>query len=1220
MTALQPFELATAPLADGTMLLEASAGTGKTYTLVGLLLRHLLEGKLPRLDQALVVTFTVAATAELKTRLRRALLQTLRAVTHGDDDPFFAGLAKLPNAAERLRAALDDFDQVDVATMHGFCKRVLEQAAFQSRQPLQSELTLDPRERQLAAAADALRSLYDTAMAWPAVLAGHHGFTPESLQLDYQRWQLHPGASLQPPPAALPAALEEVAAAAALAQASHDDGVAALLQATVWNKDAAPFGEQAALGLQQLADCLRGPLPLQLPQLLRYAKEELLARANKRKRPVFEHAFFLACERLRVAIAAAKAPLRSHLLAGLHARFLRRNQREQVLSFQDLLQRTYDSLRDPVHGEAPRAALRQRYRIALIDEFQDTDTLQYGIFAPLFADRGLYLIGDPKQSIYAFRGADLRTYLAARADAGRQHTLLVNYRSAAALVTAVQRLFARPGSFASKGIDMPEVVAHARSDQLLVDDDGGPPLRFVCLPGAANGKPLPRKQAEARITADVAAEIARLLQQPARLDGRPLRPRDLAVLTRSHREAALVQAALQTLGIAAVTRGTGDVLRSDEAEDLLRWLVAVLRPHDRGLVRAAAATRWHGLLAADLQALHDDSDALDLLQQRFAQWRNRWQQQGYMAMQWAAQLECGTEARLLAAQDGDRRLTNYQHLYELLHQREHQQRCSPEALLAWLADSRSALQDGEREERELRLPRDAEAVQLLTMHGSKGLEFEIVFCPFLWAWQRDADHGVVRDPQHGLQFHFELPERDPHRHSHQVDQLAEDLRLAYVALTRAKRRCYVHWGAIGRSQQENSWHSALGWLLATALPAMDGADWLAIWRTQQATAQTGAVDAATATVARLGAVATLRVLPPGDDDDDADADDAPVAATPPDAAVPASSLPSRSLPRPPRARGQHSYSSLVQQAEATPSADEAIAAGAVDEALTVADAASGEPSGEPSGDASSDATPTGIFAFARGPGPGACLHTILEQVQLGRLDATDRATVERLLAEAGLWHAGPQPSTAHRAAIDPVAVVMDMLHSLLAATLPRQGTPLRPLLLAEASIEWQFTLPLASGASGSLASTTADLARRFATSDSPIARDYSSRLQRLPDRALRGFLVGFIDRVVACDGRYWVLDWKSNHLGNHAADYHDANLWQAMHEHDYVLQYHLYVLALHRQLRARLPGYTPERHLGGVLYPFLRGLVAGSSHGIAQDEVPASLVASLDAWAMGERL
>jgi exodeoxyribonuclease V beta subunit len=401
---------------------------------------------------------------------------------------------------------------------------------------------------------------------------------------------------------------------------------------------------------------------------------------------------------------------------------------------------------------------------------------------------------------------------------------------------------------------------------------------------------------------------------------------------------------------------------------------------------------------------------------------------------------------------------------------------------------------------------------------------------------------------------------------------------------------------------------------------MDGADWLAIWRTQQATAQTGAVDAATATVARLGAVATLRVLPPGDDDDDADADDAPVAATPPDAAVPASSLPSRSLPRPPRARGQHSYSSLVQQAEATPSADEAIAAGAVDEALTVADAASGEPSGEPSGDASSDATPTGIFAFARGPGPGACLHTILEQVQLGRLDATDRATVERLLAEAGLWHAGPQPSTAHRAAIDPVAVVMDMLHSLLAATLPRQGTPLRPLLLAEASIEWQFTLPLASGASGSLASTTADLARRFATSDSTIARDYSSRLQRLPDRALRGFLVGFIDRVVACDGRYWVLDWKSNHLGNHAADYHDANLWQAMHEHDYVLQYHLYVLALHRQLRARLPGYTPERHLGGVLYPFLRGLVAGSSHGIAQDEVPASLVASLDAWAMGERL
>ncbi|MEO6594721.1 MAG: exodeoxyribonuclease V subunit beta [Planctomycetota bacterium] len=1196
---LPRFDLPTAPLGEGTVLLEASAGTGKTYTLTGILLRLLLEGAIERLDQALVVTFTIAATDELKNRLRRGLGAAL-AVCEGDstDDPFFAGLARHgPKGAKVLRQALDDFDQVSIATMHGFCKRLLDEAAFESHEPFQLEFAADEAPLWQRAAEDALRLVRRDDSPVLGALLHHVGLDPDALVQIYRLWQRHPDVELDPAEPRLDVHLANLRSAVHSAAALWEPALAAKIAAFPWLKDKGPLPDDATFALVQLQETLATAPELGLSMLCELSPSRLGETVKRRSSPRLDHAFFAACERVYTATQLARSHLRSDLLLRLHTRLEQHKRSDRVLSFQDLLARTHQALHDPDRREALLQTLRQRYRVALIDEFQDTDSLQYGIFATGFLHRPLFLVGDPKQSIYGFRGADLHTYLAARKDAVQQATLDVNFRSSVELVAAIGQLFAGKHAFVEPGIRLPAVRAAAAADELQLEGDPAPALRWRFVPPPAEkvqGHHLwPGDLSEPRIAADVTAEISRLLRAGITLDvtpsgtpsgtptnppsrpSRPLRPRDIAVLTRTNRQAILIQENLREARIVSAIGKAGDVFATEELIELERLMLAILLPQDAQRARAAMSTRLWGHDASSLRALDDDDQALDREIARLDAWRQLWLRAGFVVMKEQMLADLGGERRLLAIAGGERRLTNFQQLFEMLHEAELEHRLSPEGLLQWLQHERRHQDEVDYQRRELRLESDEDAVQILTVHGSKGLQYEVVFCPFLWDGRAAPDRSAVL--QHGTsrRLEFDVDREGEAWLRSEGERLAEDVRLCYVALTRCRRRCYVHWGAMG-GPRGGSWRSALGWLLRPAAPDVAAADWPVAWS-----------KACKNDVLAFGEHLQALVQKSRGTMDFAEVPKQPDVVLVQPAHAQALRGP-RVVARTHRLTALHSFSSLT--AGAAPS----------DSMRDVLDPPRDTPAEPP-------AVGRGIFGFERGAVAGQCLHTVLEHVDWNALhDDRTRQLVGSTLLQFGL--AEPE---AHPGVVDPVADVLANLHDLAAALVHSGGPTIAVLCRGRKQAEWQFTLPTERAELRTLAAVFAE--------HGGVAASYAKHLLTLHGRVLRGFLTGFADLIAEHEGRYWIVDWKSNHLGNRIEDYGPDALQLAMLQHDYVLQYHLYALALHRHLRARLRDYAPERHFGGVCYAFLRGALPEQSCGMFFDRPSAALLEAMDRWAAGEQ-
>ncbi|MBL8727596.1 MAG: UvrD-helicase domain-containing protein, partial [Planctomycetes bacterium] len=455
---LPRFCLETTPLDRGTVLLEASAGTGKTYTLVGLLLRLLLEQRIEKLEQALVVTFTIAATEELKTRLRSAI-ETLLAVIGGAPcaEPLLRRLAGLDGAEPRLRQALDDFDRAPIATMHGFCKRLLDESAFETRQPFRLDFVVDLLPLLHRAAADVLRRTYAPEPDLRQAVLTLAKLTPDALVEQYRLWRRYPDVQLAPDDPDAAARLQAIAGPLQRAAQHFDAACRQNIASFQWRANASPFDDAPEAALDRFATDLAAQPLLALGLLVRLAPANVVADlVNKSVQPL-PHPFFTACDEVAAAVGTATEHLRAQLLHDLDVLLARDKQRQHVLSFDDLLQRTHAALHDPARKPVLLAAIQERYRVALIDEFQDTDALQYRIFATCFRDRPLFLVGDPKQSIYGFRGADLRAYLDASADAAARETLDVNFRSSAPLVAAVAQLFGAPHAFVEPRIGLPAV-------------------------------------------------------------------------------------------------------------------------------------------------------------------------------------------------------------------------------------------------------------------------------------------------------------------------------------------------------------------------------------------------------------------------------------------------------------------------------------------------------------------------------------------------------------------------------------------------------------------------------------------------------------------------------------------------------------------------------------------------------------------------------------------
>jgi exodeoxyribonuclease V beta subunit len=1077
------------PLERGVTLLEASAGTGKTHGLTDVIARLIAEEGL-KVGRILVLTYTEAATAELRDRVRTRLgdlAGRLGAVAAGEADP---DAARDPVAAHlvaqaRARGGIDawrrrllvahaSFDEAPISTIHAFCRRTLERNAVDTDQDLEVSIG------------------------------------PES-----------------------PALLEEIV----------DD---------FWGCEVASRGLHF---VQTLAD-----------QKGSRTRLLCLARLLARHADLAIDTDVPADADLEGVLATDPGRVREALEVRFVA-FFRRELRARKantgeLSFDDLLVNLRDALRRDVHGRV-RVQVRRELDAALVDEFQDTDPVQWEILSTLFgADAWLWLVGDPKQAIYGFRGADVHAYLRARAAAGeRRFTLTANWRSDARLVQALHGLFDQDNLFLEAGIDYVPVqpVAREPADRLQVAGGPGPALD-VRLFWRAKGRRGGEKRGSAwpGLPHQVAVDVLELLEgdtrifDPGRDEFRPLVPADIAVLVHTNLAGNRIQAALLRAGVPAVVGGGTSVFASVEAEALARLMDALLHPGHDGLARAAFATPILGLSGDALGAMDDET--WERRREQLAEWSARWGQEGFLPVFRAITAEEGTLERLVGQRGGERTITNLLHLCELAHAAATRERLGPAALAGWLRQARLDPSTEQRGE-ELRLESDADAVTISTIHRSKGLEFPIVLCPTLW--EGDARHlpatHHAADPARTLTLDLRGGGgNDATKKRRTREQNAERMRLAYVALTRARHRCVVYWGVFDAFER-----SPLARLLHPGRGAPDANGWALGGKVDDDVLH---ADLEARAAASEGALAVTRVR-----------GEAPNHGL--ERPLAQGELRARTFARTRIDRWWRrvSYSSLTRgalvAAEGSPQAE------------------GRDHDTEASEGARDTATTLGLFGRLRGTAAGTFLHACLERLDFSDVDHPSalREFVAARMRTFGI-------------AAEHLDGVCAGLGAALAAPLggPLGNFALRELRRADRLDELGFELPLAGGFAATPGRDhvrPAAIAALFRRHSQGLCARWLERLGGLAGAPARGFLTGAIDLVFRreVDGRprYFVVDWKSNHL---AAGYGPDALRDAMTAHHYWLQYHLYLVALHRYLRWRVPGYDPERDLGGAYYLFLRGM------------------------------
>jgi len=1205
MNTLDPLHL---PLRQ-RQIIEASAGTGKTWTLTALYVRLVIghgrvdqEPLMP--SQILVMTFTEAATAELRERVRNRLHQAaswfdcMLKDQSPPDDPFLQRLSQdmakdfWPECARRLHLAAQAMDEAAIYTIHGWSRRMLSSFALMSRDLFEQTHLDNPNALLQQLVRDHWRKwFYPLPFELQRVMLDQIGASPdvllEKIRPLWKVWDLQPPTTKHEapsPPLQLPIEIlqpyqewqrQDQALEAKTRQAwqthlpdlLHDARSQGLIKAQgISDKYFADW-------VKQLSDWAVHGRDIPLKTLARFTAEKLQACGW----PSAADIDFFQCVSSWVQFAENKPEcatlLVEHAAHEVRAAYQLAKLQQSQFDFNDLLQRLHQALQNDA-GELADA-IRQQYPVAMVDEFQDTDPWQYESLDRIYDstrvnDRhALVMIGDPKQAIYSFRGADLDTYLLARRTAletnpAACHTLDTNYRSAPGLVNAVNLLFgslAQPFRSKQQTIEFVNVKSAADAKP-LADASGRPtaPLTFwhMPLPVGISDKPYwPAELHVHNMAKGFATQMAKLLHTHS-----DIHPGHMAVLVRSHAHAQAMQSALTHVGLPSVFLSDhANVYQSPEATDLWRVLRAISMPrHMRWLRSAMASKLWAWPVNELTQAMHNP-ELGDALAESCQQWLQVWQRQGVLPMLYQWMHSQDIAKRLLSQPQGDRRLTNLLQLGELL-QTAAASLQGPQALLQFLAQQLQADSDNP-EAQKMRLETDAHCVQVVTFHKSKGLEYPLVFIPFLGSFKASSSSKNDEDA--------DITESS-------VD---EDMRLLYVALTRAKRGMWLGVAATsnGLSGKAKSLkRSAVSELLQRQhhedLPE----------RLQSLFGH--CPDIAVAELPMESAVVYTA------SQHHVDSQAALVAQR-------------NTYPR----WWMASFSSLTRGIEAGSQREEAQSDAWTDALEHTPSDDDSEPSGHATATETSITSTAPDFwqAFPRGARYGSLLHDLLEWQAQQSWPLVQTATSGSLTEQA--WqHLLDRKTRGLNLPAHTVKALPDALHAVVSAPLPmgRENLSAPPLVLSQlkASHLWpemEFKLGVTHLSSALI--------------DQWITEHVLPGQARvpLPPRMLQGMLTGFIDLVFEHDGRYWVLDYKSNGL----PDYQAATLNNAVLDKRYDVQYVLYLLALHRLLSSRLPHYDYERHIGGAVYVFLRG-VQSEGAGVHHMKPPYSLIQQLDLAFVGD--
>lgn len=1174
----QPLDVLSLPLV-GERLIEASAGTGKTYTLAVLYLRLLLglggAAAYPRplsVGEILVVTFTEAATEELRGRIRDNIHALRIACVRGESsepilDCLLEQIVNRRAAANLLLAAERQMDEAAIYTIHGFCQRMLVHNAFESGILFEQTVVQDELPLRRQATADFWRRHCYPLPFVVAQAVSDEWSGPEALLADLMPY-LHGEAPIL--------RQQEIGDEPILVR--HQQIIAGINQLKRCWLEASDLPREIIIAsgvskqsyssrfLPQWLEQVSGwaaeeTVCYQLPPALERFRQSVLLDKTKGDNPPL-HPLFDLIDQFYAEPLTLRDLILARALSEVRQSIQQEKRQRAELGFDDLLSRLDQALERP-GAERLAQGIRQRYPLAMVDEFQDTDPQQYRIFHRLYGGRqdcGLLLIGDPKQAIYAFRGADIFTYMQARQQVAAHYTMDINWRSSMAMVNAVNRLFERlPQPFIFSQIPFLPVNGAEHNKKLRFEFHGRsqPAMSFWLQDGEGVGsndyQQLMARQCAAQIRDWLTAgQQQQALLVDAKGHKHPVVAADMAILVRTAKEATIVREALRAVGVPSVYLSNREsVFNTPEAKDLLWLLQAVLSPEKERALRSALASGLLGLNAEKIDTLNQNERDWDNLVAEFSGYRQHWLKYGILPMLQEVITVRGLAENLLAGEHGERRLTDIMHIGELLQEASLQLE-SEHALLRWLARQIDQ-QNSQIDSQQLRLESDRHLVKVITIHKSKGLEYPLVWLPFISHFRRQKN--ALYHDRSTFKSVLDLQRNDDALLLAEEERLAEDLRLLYVALTRSIYHCSIgiaplFSGNRSRTEESDLHHSAIGHLIQRGVPA--SADMLATLLTKLAG----------------DGVAVERVKEPSVELWQDESEDV-------------SSLDARRFKRELRDNWQvTSYSGLQQQNyellpyyELLPRFDLDVLGERVNEQTALLTQ----------------------HTFPRGASSGTFLHGLLES-----LDFTQPLDQDWLIEQAQGFGLNEEWLPA----------LENWLAAILSGPLNKQGLALNRIVTTDKQAELPFYLPI-------------DALLQAPQLDALVKRydPLSARCPALDFYQIRGMLKGFIDLVFCWQGRYYLLDFKSNWLGDNGLAYTQSAMEKAMCEHRYDLQYQLYTLALHRYLAHRLVDYDYQRHFGGVFYLFLRGMELNKiGQGIFYCRPALALVEGLDQlFSGGER-
>lgn len=1174
---IESFDAAFTALNRGVSLLEASAGTGKTYTLARIFLRLIAEEGV-EIGRILAVTFTVAATDELKTRIRSMLQEASKAIRsdHSSNDRTFEKLRQREDREMillRIRIALNNLDEAAIYTIHGFCHRVLTDYALEADTVFDAELLQESQDL----AREAMEEF------WRKVVASENPITVAVAFLAKSRISVENHAYF----------FDHLPNQADLVKFGFEDGNRTVEQELlqVYNELRQYWDDHGDDYLEYVGTCLNQRLKVAKnrelhgeildsffgesgvsPAGLEILQE--IAGVNPKPKKAYEDwvtpEFFELAQRFVAKIVPYVRGLSVQAIDYARTKVEHWKGERAILTYNDLLSVTGSAVSNI---ELFRMKISEQYSAALIDEFQDTDPIQYQIFKTLFGNglnHWLFFIGDPKQSIYRFRGADLNAYFKFLEESQpRKYSLDTNYRSVSKLIDAVNGLFLNvENPFLYQQLEFRPVdsqgASHDKKHTFYWRDSSDSveepaPLVLRSLPEDFN-----QTEAQRAITTDLCNEVIEILND-GMIGGRPVQPKDIAILTRTNWRAKEIWNALGQSQIPAVVYSDISLFAGDEAQELLWVLEGIVKCRDERSIKRSIGTP---LLAGTVELFEEfqqNPAKWELWVDRFRNYLHIWQEQGVFITLNTMFRECKVLENNLQRPDGERRVTNLLHLADVLQDTNSKNPMTPSALCNWLR-GQIAHPNAAVEEYQLRLESESDAIKVITAHKSKGLEFPIVFLPDLYKVPKgkdahygpDVDFNLKYQGGSGQQVIGICKEDEEGKKKALLEEEREDARVFYVAITRAVSRCYIY----HLTPESNS-----------------------------------GLDRISAQSRIIESLQSNGGLPQGPDDDAGDQTIGDSGDT----------LPNLSFSCIDGIGGVNVYTPDSGSSENSPDLSAAnwtsnrvtLKSGLIASFSVLVKSVSfegrdldsvSEPTSE---EESTDLEPHSIFKFRAGAQAGNFLHELFENVDFDD-DSGWAEMVQQLLEKHNfeeVWQ----------------TTMEKMLGNVTEANL-QPGLSLKNLSQKDRLNEMSFHYSISS----------ADLLQLTQTlPDGDVLKSYLEQVRSKEGYQFRigqeSYMKGAIDLLFRHGDKYYILDWKSNTLGGDLSKFSKEGLFQEMCKHGYILQYYIYTLAVHRYLKTRVKDYEYNEHFGGAFYLFVRGMEQTGDRGVYFDLPSLEAIEQLDA-------